>query len=229
MKKITILSSLLALATVGGVYATWTYASTNDIFDAFTEAKVTLEGATSSGSNGLYSVTTNLVMTIDQKSENDHTAVLNYAANNDKPLHITIRFTPAAFAPEAIKKAGVPSEYYFGTTVDMKYNIDAQGNYSATGTPTDIFTLGHVSDGNFDANVTWVKYDGEGNVVNDADTFGAYFEMTFDETAIKNNIQLSRAFVLDTKAEHDAFSDALKGNITLKVTDGVNIGQTEQA
>ncbi|MBE6132683.1 MAG: hypothetical protein E7180_04775 [Erysipelotrichaceae bacterium] len=107
MKKITILSSLLALATVGGVYATWTYAGTNDIVDAFTEAKVTLEGATLNGSNGLYTVTTNLVMTIDQKSENDHTAVLNYAANNDKPLHITIRFTPAAFAPEAVKKAGV--------------------------------------------------------------------------------------------------------------------------
>ena len=132
-------------------------------------------------------------------------------------------------SPEEIKKAGVPTEYYFGTTVDMKYKIDAQGNYSASGTATDIFTLGHVSDGHFDANVTWVKYDSAGNKVNDADTFGAYFEMTFDEEAIKTNIQLSRAFVLDTKAEHDAFSDALTGNITLKVTDGVNIGKTEQA
>ena len=45
----------------------------------------------------------------------------------------------------------------------------------------------------------------------------------------KQNIQLSQAFVLDTKTEHDAFSDALTGNITLKVTDGVNIGKTEQA
>ena len=111
MKKITILSSILALATVGGVYATWTYAGTNDIVDAFTEAKVTLEGATLNGSNGLYTVTTNLVMTIDQKSENDHTAVLNYTSNNGEDMHITIRFTPAAFAPGEIKKAGVPTEY----------------------------------------------------------------------------------------------------------------------
>ena len=229
MKKITILSSLLAFATVGGVYATWTYAGTNDIVDAFTEAKVTLEGATLNGSNGIYTVTTNLVMTIDQHSENNHTAVLNYASNNGDPMHITIRFTPAAFAPEEIKKTGVPTEYYFGTTVAMQYKIDANGNYSASGTPTNIFKFGHESDGVFGANVTWTKYDSENHVINDADTFGAYFEMKFDETAIKQNIQLNQAFVLDTKTEHDAFSDALTGNITLKVTDGVNIGKTEQA
>ena len=154
MKKITILSSLLALATVGGVYATWTYAGTNDIVDAFTEAKVTLEGATLNGSNGLYTVTTNLVMTIDQKSENDHTAVLNYASNNGDPMHITIRFTPAAFAPEEIKKAGVPTEYYFGTTVDMKYKIDAQGNlasYKPFTTPKKVeFSLINPKDTVFD-------------------------------------------------------------------------------
>ena len=226
MKKITVLSSLLALATVGGVYATWTYAGTNDIVDAFTEAKVTLEGATLNGSNGIYSVTTNLVMTIDQQAENNHTAVLNYASNNDKDMHITIRFTPAEFAPETIKKSGVPTEYYFGTTTDMKYTIDAQGNYDPTGTAKDIFALGHVSDGKFVANVTWTKYDKLGNVLNDPNAHGAYFEMTFDANAIAANIKLSQDFVLDTKEEHDAFSKALSGNITLKVTDGVNIGNT---
>ena len=51
--------------------------------------------------------------------------------------------------------------------------------------------------------------------------------MTFDETAIKQNIQLNKAFVLDTKNEHDKFGAALVGNIVLKVTDGENIGQTQ--
>ena len=33
-------------------------------------------------------------------------------------------------------------------------------------------------------------------------------------------ISLSKTFVLDTKAEHDAFRVALTGNIVARVTDG---------
>ena len=38
--------------------------------------------------------------------------------------------------------------------------------------------------------------------------------------ALKEQISLSQTFVLDVKAEHDAFRSALVGNIVARVTDG---------
>jgi hypothetical protein len=41
-----------------------------------------------------------------------------------------------------------------------------------------------------------------------------------DADALEDAIRLSQTFVLDIKAEHDAFRDALAGNIVARVTDG---------
>ena len=43
MKRLSILIALMLCVTIGGVYATWTYAGTNDIADAFAEAKSQLQ------------------------------------------------------------------------------------------------------------------------------------------------------------------------------------------
>lgn len=91
----------------------------------------------------------------------------------------------------------------------MQYKIDAEGNYSETGTPTDIFTFSNPSDRVFSPNVTWNE-----------ETNGT-FTYTLSQTQLETMITLSRTFVLDIKAEHDAFRECLTGNIVARVTDGI--------
>ncbi|MBQ4097781.1 MAG: hypothetical protein IJC72_00590 [Clostridia bacterium] len=66
MKKFSALIALFLCVTIGGVYATWTYAGSDDITDALYEAKVTVTDAAYSGANGTFKVESNLVLEIDQ-------------------------------------------------------------------------------------------------------------------------------------------------------------------
>ena len=221
MKKFTALIALMLCVTIGGVYATWTYAGTDDIADAFAEAKVTITDVELTGANGTYKVESNLVLTIepavafDENAETTHKAVLVFGANNNEDIYLRVTFTPATNAPEAIKENGVPSELYFTTTVPMEYKMDAQGNYDENGTPINIFTFSNVSDGYFDENIVWTKNTVDGKNI---------FTKTYYESDLKSMITLNNGdagFVLDTKAEHDAFREALGGNIVVRVTDGI--------
>ena len=208
MKKLSILIALLLCVTIGGVYATWSYALTEDIADAFAEAKVTIADAEFVGSNGTYKIESNLVLTVDQAND-AHEAELVFSANDSQPIYLRVTFTPAVNAPQKIKEEGVPSELYFGTTTEMKYKMDAEGNYSETGTATDIFVLKDTANQELDVNVTWTK---ESN---------GTFTYTLDEAALKDQIKLSQTFKLDLKSEHDAFRAAMNGNIVARVTDGI--------
>lgn len=207
MKKLSLLISLLMCVTIGGVYAVWSYAGTNDIADGFAEAKVTIADAELTGANGTYAITSNLVLTVDQAND-EHEAILVFASNNSDPnIYLTVTFTPSANAPQTIKDNAVPSELYFTTSTEMKYKMDADGNYSATGTAKDIFTF--PSHDNFNPNVTWTKQS------------NGTFTYTLNQAQLETMITLSQTFVLDIKAEHDAFRAALSGNIVARVTDGV--------
>lgn len=208
MKKLSLLVALALLITVGGVYATWSYSGTNDIGDAYAEAKVQLAGFELTGANGTYNVESNLVLTVNQANE-DHEAVLEFSSNNGNPIYLTVTFTPAANAPQIIKENAVPSELYFGVTTPMQYKMDGAGNYDAEGTAKDIFVFTNPYDTTFSSNVTWTE-KGDGS-----------FTYTLDETALRGQISLSQTFVLDIKAEYDAFQAALAGNIVARVTDGV--------
>jgi len=209
MKKLSLLVALMLLVTIGGVYATWSYAGTNDIADAFAEATITITDAELTGANGTYSITSNLVLSVDQASV-AHDAKLVFASTNGDPIYLKVTFTPSPNAPDDIKEHAVPTELYFGTTTPMQYKIDAQGNYDAVnGTPTDILKFNNVANTTFEENVVWNE-EADGT-----------FTYTMDQTALEQEIQLSRTFVLDIKAEHDAFRDALNGNVIARVTDGI--------
>lgn len=208
MKKLSLLLALMLLVTVGGVYATWSYAGTNDIADAYAEAKVTITDAVLTGANGSYKVESNLVLSVDQAND-AHEAKLVFESNNPaEEIYLKVTFTPSSFAPQAIKDNAVPSELYFGTTTPMQYSMDDEGNYSATGTPTDILKFTNPSDDDFNPNVTWTK-----------ETDGS-FTYTMDKTALEAEISLNKNFVLDLKSEHDEFRKALSGNVIVRVTDG---------
>ena len=207
MKKLSALIAMLLCVTIGGVYATWSYAGTNDIADAYAESKVTITDAELTGANGVYKVESNLVLTVDQANEN-HEAKLVFASNDGQAIYLKVTFTPASNAPQTIKDNAVPTELYFGTTTTMEYTMDAGGNYDAAGTPVKIFTFSNESDGVFSPNVTWNE-ESDGS-----------FTYTLDEAALTAAVQLSQTFVLDLKSEHDAFREALTGNIVVRVTDG---------
>ena len=211
MKKLSLLIALFMCLTIGGVYATWSYAGTNDIGDAFAEAKVTIADVELTGANGTYKVESNLVLTVDQANAN-HDAKLVFASNNSDEIFLKITFTPATNAPQTIKDNAVPTQLYFSTSTAMQYKIDGNGNYSESGTPTDIFAFTMVKTTPFAANITWNE-ESDGS-----------FTYSMDKTALQTAITLSQTFKLDTKAEYDAFKVALAGNIVANVTDGIVTG-----
>ena len=207
MKKLSILIALMLCVTITGVYAAWTYAGSNDIADQFVESKVTIAGAELVGANGVYTIESNLVLTVDQ-ANSEHEAKLVFGSNNSDPIYLKVTFKPATNAPQDIKLNAVPTEIYYGVTTPMQYMMDAQGNYSATGTAKDVFTFSNPSDDKLNNLITWNK-----------ETDGT-FTYTMDQDDLETAIKLSQTFVLDTKAEHDAFREALAGNIVVRVTDG---------
>ena len=211
MVRLGLIALLLVCITITGVYAVWTYAGTNDIADAYAEAKVTIADVELTGANGTYKIESNLVLTVDQKAQGDHTAELVFGSNDGQPIYLRVTFTPATNAPQEIKENGVRSELYFGTTTQMQYKMDVNGNYSETGTPVDIFTFANSGNGELDNIFDWTKQTEDGNVS---------FVYELDQAALEEMISLSQTFVLDTKAEHDAFRVALTGNIVARVTDG---------
>ena len=207
MKKLSVLIARMLCVTITGVYAAWTYAGSNDIADQLVESKVTIAGAELVGANGVYTIESNLVLTVDQ-ANTDHEAKLVFSSNNSEDIYLKVTFKPASNAPQNIKQNAVDTEIYYGVTTPMQYKMDAQGNYSATGTAKDIFTFSNPSDGVLNNLITWHK-----------ETDGS-FTYTMNQTDLETAVQLSQTFVLDTKAEHDAFREALAGNIVVRVTDG---------
>ena len=200
MKKLSILIALMFCITIGGVYATWSYAGTNDIADQLVETKVTIANIEYKEANGTYAIESNLVLTVDQANQ-QHEAKLVYGSNNSDDPYIKITFTAADYASPEIKENAVPSELYFSTTTTMQYeNKDGQ--------LVDIFWLSNTGNNQLDNTFTWTS---EGN---------GKFSYTLDKAAIESCIKLNGTFVLGTKAEHDAFRTALNGNIVARVTDG---------
>ena len=207
MKKLSLLIALCMLLTIGGVYATWSYVGSTDIIDAFSESKVTIADAVIEGTYGIYKVESNLVLTVDQAND-AHEAELVFGSNDGQDIYLKVTFTPSTNAPKAIKDDAVPSELYFGVTTPMQYTMDAEGNYAEDGTPVDIFNFANHGNGILDNTFEWTK-NADGTF-----TYG------LDAEQLKDQISLSQTFVLDIKAEHDAFRTALAGNIVARVTDG---------
>lgn len=208
MKKLSALIALFLCVTIGGVYATWTYAGTKDITDGFAEAKVTITDAVSSGANGTYTVTSNLVLSIDDDN-GDHNAELVFGANDGQTPFIKVVFTPAPHATKEIKDNAVPTEIYFTTTTDMKYWSNTDTERTNELNKVNIFKFTNPGNGTLDNEITWSPKQADGT-----------FFYTMDLATIQGQIALTEAFFLDTKTEHDNFRAALAGNIVVRVTDG---------
>lgn len=107
---------------------------------------------------------------------------------------IIITFTPATYAPADVKTGGVPTTYQFGLSNDT-WTYDSQSIMSVDTVKKD---------------VVWTSA-GDGTLT-----------CTINAATIANALTLTE-FVLDTKAEYDAYDRALtNGQITLAVSDGKN-------
>ena len=200
MARLGLIVLLLVCMTITGVYAVWTYGGTDDITDAFSEAKITIADSTMVGANGIYKIESNLVLVIDQKNEN-HEAELVFNSNNSEPIYLKVTFTPAEYAPQSIKQNGVQSELYWGTTTTMQYT-------NSNGELVDILKFSNVANNNLDHIFEWTKED------------DGTFTYTLDKDDLQEAIQLNGTFILDTKTKHDEFRAALSGNVVARVTDG---------
>lgn len=218
-KKVTLLAGLLAFVTVGGVYATWTYAG-NDTADVSSLVSVQLSGVEFKGSAGTYTIDSNLSLHIDQESQTSHRAVLEYyqgttEITDDRTTVLTIKFTPSSNASDTVKERGIASWFTFKVSDAMQYQIDDRGNYDATdGTLTDIFSFDAHADAKGHA-ITWTPTDA------DEDDDIDYFQYTMTLQEFQPHVSLSRDFILDSIEEYRAFEAALKGKILISVTDGI--------
>ena len=219
MRKLSLLIALMLCVTVGGVYATWMYSGNTDIVDREAEAMIALAGADFDGAAGNFAISSNLKLTIDD-TNNDKDAELIFASTDGQPIHLTITFTPSANADDDVKEKGISAEFYTKFNA-QPYKIDADGNYSAEGTATPILNIFNPSDGSVNFNILPMGSTTAANQWTWNDE-GGYFEVTFDEAALRDMISLTQAFRLDAKSEYDQFHACLEGSvITLCVTDGV--------
>lgn len=113
-------------------------------------------------------------------------------------LHITgeikIIFTPATHAPEDVKTRGVPTTFAFGVS-NSNWQYNSQNIISVDTTKHDV--------------VWTIQEDGTLAMVLSAAEITRYLNLT--------------EFVLDTKADYDAYDAILtQGQITLTISDGRN-------
>ncbi len=222
-KKVTLLAGLLTCVTVGGVYATWTYAG-NDTADVSSLVSVQLTSVEFKGSAGVYTIDSTLSIHIDQENSSSHKAVLKYYQGTTEITDgdvevLTIKFTPSSNASDTVKEQGINSWFTFKVSDAMQYQIDANGNYdAANGTLTDIFAFDEHTDAK-GHEITWTPVANE-----DADNDIDYFKYTMTLNQFKTHVFLSRDFILDSIEEYRAFEAALKGKILISVTDGITTG-----
>lgn len=205
MKKIRAIVLALLCLTIGGVYATWTFADDTSVDRKGQTVTITLEGkAETSEVLGSLAITLSegFAITIDQKEIGDHTAVLKIADTSS----IQLKFTPNDNAAKDVREKGIDAIYYFAAT-DIKYNdanSDTAGERSiyAIDTATK-YEIGKI--GGQKAN-QWTKQ-------------GASFVYTIEYEDLVDLIKIN-TFVIDNSAEYAAFNEVLRsGTITLYLND----------
>ena len=216
MKKLSLLLVLAVLLSVGGVYATWTYASTDAISAVSTTASITLTGVTEEGAvaYGAYSIdATSMALQVDQDESRLFNTVLEHV-NPDAPGAIVITFTASGTAPFDIQENGVTSYFYPDHSIEDAKFDDGHGAGArsifyfedATGYHT-IYPVGEGLAG--DGSDEWKPAPGESGKFTftiPADEFLAHH--------FKHNV-----FVLDTRTLYDAFDVAMPTTVKIFISD----------
>ncbi len=192
--KLSILVALILCVTIGGVYATWTYAASAGVSETVNKG-VSLTPVTQSGSLGVYEVlSAELTLAIDQAGPGDYTPVLKFSvASDDGSLDFV--FKPAAVASDDIKENGIASTVSFSST--LQHNGQDLFSFPVG------FEIGTIGSGEA---YEWVKQaDGT-------------FHCTIPNADLANYIQFIYAEKLDTYAKYQAFEASLTGgNVIINI------------
>lgn len=200
--KIALVSALATLVTVGGVYATWSFAE-NTANSASTTVNVAMTGITAATEKGTLSV---MVM-----GENGFSLAVDDANNDHKPDIkksglVTVTFEPAASASEEVKQNGIDVQF------TISYAPYANGPASLEEwvyDSTQIFTIStepvHLAGGEDKKNSSGV------------------FTWTIEASSIGIDLTAAMKEVyIDTKAEYDEMNTELgKGHFVLTVSECV--------
>lgn len=134
MKKVGLIASLACLFTIGGVYATWTYAS-GGAAEVTGSLSPEMAGKTETSEKGEIHVDTeDLSIFIDQKASDDYHPVIRLEG------HIGVWFVPDAGASEDVKTNGIPLKLTLTQSENWKYDPHELDESIAT-TQKDIFTV----------------------------------------------------------------------------------------
>ena len=200
-KKLSMLAAMALCVTVGGVYATWIYA-TQAVPTAYATMSVTLTGTATGGQAGTLTVAgTNVALKIDDPADdNVHKAELQYDQNG----YFSITFTPNVNAESNIKN-GVNLEWRVGV-YDVNAN-DGQGGSIASSEWTynsqPIFTTVDTTPGT----IVETSYDVE------ASTVGVSYVYKLPMTTVMDKIKLNDNLYLTTMQQYSAFETALTGKM----------------
>ncbi len=154
MKRLSLLVAILLIATIGGVYAAWTYADSSTDMGTHIERNITLDDAETTGLAGTYSMSTNLnMLKIVPNNQDDKKAVLDptFVVDSGDKLTVTLNFTPTETAEGSVKANGIKTYVYFGTATDLVYRGNPIFNFGyGKGAPYVINAIGETG-----GNATW--------------------------------------------------------------------------
>ena len=214
MKKIRAIVLALLCLTIGGVYATWTFADDSAVDRKAQTVTVTLAGkAETSEVLGSLAVTLSqgFEMTIDQKAVGDHTAVLNISDASS----IQLKFTPNDNAEIDIRNNGIKAHFYFAVSSSLQYNdanSGSEGLQPVFVVDTNTKYIIDRTDTTSTAEANEVIF---GKWVKEGDSFVC----TIDAAMLRSYITLNN-FVIDNSTEYAAFNEVLRsGTITLYLND----------
>ena len=199
--KVALLSFLATAVTIGGVYATWTFAE-NESTAANTTVNVAMTGVSSDTKKGTLNV---MVM-----GENGFTLAVddadsNHIADIKKTGVVTVTFTPSASASQEVKQSGIDVQcvvsyapYTNGPASLEEWTYDSKQIFDITTGESAPILL----------NKSAATYNAETGT----------FTWTISAAAI--GIELENDFLIDTLAKYNAMNEELaKGHFVLTVSE----------
>lgn len=235
MKKIGLWMAALTAVTVGGVYATWSYAENNNVAKVIQEKSIALAPAHNAGESGSYSVVTSSDFGMWIESS-------GYMGTNEYKFYpefvmtgsITIYFTPSANANDTIKANGLETQFDFslnlGGATAWKYDPDFAEDDDAsddvsfvksvathTTTISPVGTTGAAAVWTYDSVNKRFSYTINSNITRTVNAADNTYSYTTNGTAqYQDIIDFVDDLKLDTYAKYEYFRDkALDGKIVV--------------